>query len=273
MSLLDLLMDQVEHEILKPPFGYPGGKSKSVGRIIPHLPDSKVYVEVFGGSAAVLLAKKPTKLDVYNDRHAGVTAFYQCLRDPKKTERLHDWLELTVHSREDWLICRDTWQDCEDPVERAARWYYMTAYSFASLGRSFGCDIKPPNSVSGKIRNNIKRFGAIHQRFKRVVVENKSWEYLLDKYDSTDTVFYLDPPYVDSQHGSYKYTMSHDDHRRLIRAALACKGYVAISGYTNPVYENQDWDQRVEWESVSLLDGCVHDNKIPITKEVLWLKH
>lgn len=286
-KMLDLLMGlggaEVKDPILKPPFGYPGGKSKSVEKILPHLPHSECYVEVFGGSAAVMLSKRPTKLDVYNDRYAGVVAFYQCMRCPAKMAKLMDWLQNTVHAREEWLICRETWENCDDPVERAARWYYMTAYSFGAQGRHFGSDARAPNSVSGKIFGNMDRFPAIHSRFKRVLVENQDCIDCITKFDTPDTVFYLDPPYIATSGGMYKHEMSHEAHRRLIDKIFDSEGTFVVSGYSNPVYENQDWDDRIEWSQTIARDamvGSAPDREYlqggPIecgtTVEVLWTK-
>ena len=44
-------------EPLKPPFTYYGGKTQVAERIVALLPPHEHYVEPFGGSLAVLLAK------------------------------------------------------------------------------------------------------------------------------------------------------------------------------------------------------------------------
>lgn len=55
--------------ILKPLFNWYGGKSKPQVRdwVLSQLPPHRKYVEVFAGSAAVLLAKVPAEMEVYND--------------------------------------------------------------------------------------------------------------------------------------------------------------------------------------------------------------
>lgn len=266
--------------ILRAPFGYPGGKSRSVQQILPHLPYLKKYIEPFGGSAAVLLARRPSKLEVYNDAYGGVVAFYQCMRDPVMLNQLVEWLGLTVHAKEEFYNCKQTWQKVKDPVERAARWYYMVQSSFGSIGRNWGRQTKK-NSMAGKVRNKLEIFPAIHQRFKGVQVENQDWENCLKDYDSSDAVFYLDPPYVDVYRGTYKNEMSIARHRQLINAIFKCKGFVAISGYSNPLYEENDWDDRHEWDafvsiqSVGRMEGNSKENldeKRSHTKEVLWIK-
>lgn len=49
------------------PFGYFGGKYALSDKIIPLFPEHRTYVEVFGGSGVVLINKKPSDIEVYND--------------------------------------------------------------------------------------------------------------------------------------------------------------------------------------------------------------
>jgi DNA adenine methylase len=268
-------------EYVRAPLNYPGGKSRSVKYIIEHLPYRKVYAEPFGGSAAVMLARHPSPLEVYNDRYGGIVAFYRCIRDKKKMEELCDRLDLTIHAREEWMWCKETW-DLSDDVERAARWYYMIQYSFGGLCRNFGRSTSFKGVLSGKIRNAIKLFSNLHDRFKNVQVENQDWLQCITDYDSHDTVFYIDPPYIDADSGIYKFKMTHEDHRRLLDVIMSLKGFVAVSGYPNPLYDNQKWSERHEWEafvSIQSIGGSGNgkeDLKFQEERksatEVLWIK-
>lgn len=269
--------------ILRAPFGYPGGKSRSIKEILPHLPYRMSYVEPFGGSAAVLLSRKPSDVEVYNDRYGGVVSFYRCIREKKNVEALIDRLEWTVHSREEFVWCKKTWKNVDDDVERAARWYYMVQTSFGSLARNFGRATKQRGTMGIKLKNKLPLLYDIHRRLKNVQVENQDWEQCFRDYDTPDTVFYLDPPYVDASEGTYQFELSKDAHRKLINMALNAQGFVAISGYANPMYDNQDWDERYEWDSFVSIQSlsCATGNKKESmrgqekrghAREVLWIK-
>jgi len=284
MGLFDAI-DKVSNsseaqKILRAPFGYPGGKSRSIKNILPHLPYRKKYIEPFGGSGAVLLARQPSKLEVFNDRYAGVVAFYRCLRDPRMVESLINWLELTIHAKEEFYWCKETWNNVDDPIERAGRWYYMIQSSFGSIGRNWGRQTTK-GSMAGKIRNKLTVFPKIHQRFHNVQVENLDWEECIKEYDSDDAVIYCDPPYVDVHRGTYKNEMSIARHREFISCVMACKGRVVVSGYSNPLYEENDWDDRMEWNAFVSIQSVVNseknkkqgfDTKREHAKEVLWIK-
>lgn len=234
--------------IIKAPFGYPGGKSKSVLKILPHLPVRKTWAEVFGGSAALTLSRTKSPLEVYNDRFGGVCDFYRVIRDETLLYKLIERLDLTVHSREDFLLCRDTWENTQDIVERAARWYYMTEYSFGGQGRNFGRASKEKNPMSGKFKDKLPLFELIHKRMARVTIENQDWRFILKDFDSPDTVFYLDPPYYDSHDIFYKHAMSKQDHKEMLDMVFDCKGFVAVSGYHNELYGSYDWSKILSWK-------------------------
>lgn len=276
--------EETDGVIIRAPFGWPGGKSRSVKFIIPHLPYYKTYCEPFGGSGAVLLGRKVSTLEVYNDRYGGVVAFYRCLRDPKLFDRLVDWLDLTVNAREEWTACVNSWEDVDDPVERAGRWYYMNEYSFGSLGRCWG-RARGGNykGINGKIRNKLQHFPNIHKRFRDVQIENLDAIVCMKQYDTPQTVFYIDPPYVDADPGMYKCKITRDYHSNLIAQIFECEGFVAVSGYSNPLYDNRDWDAVFEWDvsctiqgvrgteknKLAALDGVLQRGSVT---ERLWIK-
>jgi len=277
---LDNASGSKDAKILRAPFAYPGGKSKSLKQILPHLPYRQKYIEPFGGSGAVMLARNPSKLEVFNDRFAGVVAFYRCLKDVSLYQQLIDWLELTVHSREEFHWCKTTWQNVDDPVERAGRWYYMMEASFGSIGRTWGRQVAG-SSMAGKIQNKLPMFQQIHNRFKKIQIENLDWQQCISDYDSEDAVIYCDPPYMDAYRGTYKNEMTPDDHKNFLKTVFKCRGFVAVSGYSNPVYEDNPWDARYEWKafvSIQSVVGTVGNGKLDIVEErghateVLWVK-
>lgn len=258
---------------LKVPFSYPGGKSRSLQYVLPHLPDRDLYCEPFGGSGAVLLARDESQLEIYNDAFGGVVSFYRCMRDPKLFDALVDWLELTVNSKEEFWNFKETWKDCTDDVERAGRWYYISEYSFGSLGRNWGrARGGKYTGVNGRIRRKLGHFTAIHERFANVQVENMDGIDCLKEYDCANGVFYVDPPYnVGDQH-VYEHSV---DHKRLLDTIFNMKGFVALSGYENPLYDSYPWTRTFDWEVRVSIEG--HGNKQKkdtrgTATEKLWIR-
>jgi DNA adenine methylase len=288
LHLLTGTTHRSKQAIIHSAFSYPGSKRKSLDHILPELPYLGTFVEVCGGSGVITLNRKPEKLMVFNDINSGVTAFYRCMRDPKMMKALMEWLDLTVHSREEFVWCRDHWKDHKDDVERAARWYYMHSYSFGALERNFGRCVGEKGTFAGKVRDRILGFPAIHARFRKVQVENLDMFQCMQDYDSVSTVHYVDPPYLPGtvNPGVYTHELSRDQHKRMCRLIGSLKGFVALSGYQNDLYDSFDfWTDKIEWQShVSMKSSAVNDpsnqwgeernlleNRRAAT-EVLWIK-
>lgn len=240
---------QSRESYIRAPFAYPGSKARSLDEILPRLPYTGKYVEVFGGSGAVLLARKESKLEIYNDRFGGIVAFYRCIRDSAKLTKLIERLEIIVHSREEFIWCRDTWENCEDDIERAARWYYALSTSFTSQSRNFGRSLNGTNGIAKKVQNSLKLFEGVHHRIKHVLIENLDWRQCLKDFDDEDTVFYLDPPYLDASSGIYKCSFTKADHAELLERVMELRGFCAVSGYASHLYDSYKWDDRHTWET------------------------
>lgn len=276
LSILRSLDDTTEERssIVRSPFPYLGSKERAIRnhKFLEHLPYGDTWVEAFGGSGVVTLNRRKSKLEVFNDRHSGIVSFYRCIRDKDKCEQLIHRLELTVHSREEFQWCRDTWEhDPIDDVERAARWYYIVNYSFVSKGVAFGRSTKPLVKFAGKFKDKLDNFHALHDRFERVQIENLDWRTVLKDYDSPETVFYLDPPYFDKN--CYQYNMTKIEHVELCTKIFECEGFVALSGYANEIYDTFTWDAKHSWHQRVTATTKANDSiGIQDAEECLWIK-
>lgn len=264
MALMDELDNDPNAEtaqtIIKAAFGWPGGKTKTLKNIIRHLPYMNTWVEVFGGSMALTLARRKSKLEIYNDRYGGVVDFYKCLTDKTMMEALVKRLEVQIHGREYYYWCLSTWEDVKDPVERAARWYYTVQASFGSKGNSFGRATSGSQTMGSKLTTNLVHFPEIHERIKDITMENRCFRDLMKSYDSPTTVFYCDPPYLGSSGSMYKHEFKEQDHREFLETVFKMKGFVAVSGYNNPLYQNQAWDDIHSWEQFVSVEGMKYND-------------
>jgi DNA adenine methylase len=85
--------------VTRPVIRYYGGKWKLADWVISHFPKHRCYVEAFGGAASVLMKKKPSRVEVYNDLSDEVVNLFQVLRDPGTAKELRRRLSLTPFSR------------------------------------------------------------------------------------------------------------------------------------------------------------------------------
>ena len=114
----------------------------------------------------------------------------------------------------------------------------MTKYSFSQMGRNFGRTVKGINRDSGKLIRSMAMFKLIHFRLRKVLIENRSWEEIIPEFDSPDTVFYLDPPYLDTSTGCYVHTMTELQHKQLLDLVFDSEGCFVVSGYGHPLYHD-----------------------------------
>ncbi len=265
---------------IRAPFSYPGNKKESLDHILPLLPATDIFIDTFGGTGVVTLNRRPSRLEVFNDRWSGLIAFYRCIRDAKKLDLLIERLRLCVHSREEFSWCKQTWENCEDDIERAARWYYLIQCSFACRGRFFGRILGPATPISRKISENLPLFHEIHMRFRDVQVENLDFRECFKDYDSSKTTFYLDPPYYENNIYAVQFTKQ--DHIEMLDKIFKLKGFVALSGYSNDLYSKFPWDAIHSWPRKDKMSTMATKTDTSVVAgldvereektEMLWLK-
>lgn len=230
--------------LLRSPINWFGGKGNMVAKLLKFIPSHKIYVEVFGGGASLLFAKEPSPVEVYNDIDSGLVNFFRVLRDKDKFQEFYRKVCLTPYSREEYNYCRSTWEDCDDEVERAYRWFIVARMSFSGeFGHSWSFGVKfSRKGMASKCSSwlsIIDKLPDIHERIMRVQIEHKDFRDLIKTYDTKDTFFYLDPPYVPEtrRSGKYKHEMTDKDHEDLVEILLTIKGKAMLSGYANIIYK------------------------------------
>ena len=229
---------------------YFGGKSaRGAANIIPLFPDHRVYVEPFGGAAGVLLNKAPSPVEVYNDKSGGIVRLMQVVRD--NADELVRRLELTPYARQEWKNCQDCyrseeWAKITDPIEQARIFYVVLSQSFTGTatngGWSFG-GIKHRANVAGGFYNLLENIQIISRRLRSVQIENSEALGLMERWDNTETLFYLDPPYLPETRGQrtkgrkqYEHEMTFEQHEELLNFCLMARASIIISGYSSALY-------------------------------------
>ncbi len=102
-------------------FGWYGGKFNHLNWLLPLLPEATHYCEPFGGSAVVLLNRKPALVETYNDIDGEVVNFFRVLRD--KQEALIQAIGLTPFSKEELRIAVEESIENLSELERARRFF------------------------------------------------------------------------------------------------------------------------------------------------------
>ena len=221
-------------------FGWYGGKFNHLNWLLPLLPNCHHYVEPFGGSAAVLLNREPSPVETYNDIDGEVVNFFRVVRD--KTEDLIKSIAFTPFSREEFYRAISE-NGHQSDIERARRFFVRARQTrtglaqTATLGRWANCKNTSRAGMAGVVSRwlgSIEGMSEVALRLIRVQVENRPAIDLIKLYDSPDTLFYCDPPYVHASRGdskAYGFEMDDEAHRQLAEVLGRCEGMVAVSGY------------------------------------------
>ena len=109
--------------------------------------------------------------------------------------------------------------------------------------------------------NHVERMSEIAARFRAVVIEHKDALELIPRYDSPDTLWYLDPPYNCGY--SFKYRAGVDQ-KAMLGAFKNVSGYVVLSGYENGLYA----DELAGWHMETRPHYNFANRR---TKECLWI--
>jgi DNA adenine methylase len=259
-------------------FGWYGGKYSHLDWLLPLLPETKHYCEPFGGSAAVLVNRKPSPIETYNDIDGDIANFFRVLRNDK--ENLLEAIGLTPFSREEF---EQAIQEPTEPIsdlERARRFFVRARQvrtglaQTASSGRWSHCLLTSRSGMAGAVSRwlgSVEGLSEIAQRLLRVQIEHAPAIEVIRRYDSAETLFYCDPPYPHDSRGdsnAYAYEMTDSDHHELAEVLHSVKGKVAISSYESPLMSELYKD----WQCIEAPSRKVHSVKQDRI-ELLWINY
>ncbi|WP_315125206.1 DNA adenine methylase [Comamonas antarctica] len=261
-----------------PALRYHGAKFRLAPWVMQFFPEHKAYVEPFGGAAGVLLQKPRAYAEVYNDLDADIANFFRVLRDPDQSVRLIELLELTPYARAEFDL---SYQDSDDPIERARRTAVRACMGFGSAGATkgvtgFRIDTARPYGTAQHLWTRYPgQLAAVIERLQGVLIENRPAIEVMRQHDAIDTLHFVDPPYVfetrslrNVVQGCYRHEMTNDQHLELLGTLKCLQGMVVLSGYASALYEQElaGWQLHTTAARISagrgtaLRDECVWIN-------------
>jgi DNA adenine methylase len=229
----------------RPALRWYGGKWRIAPWVIAHLPAHDAYCEPYGGAASVLLRKPPAKIETWNDLHGRLVNFFRVLRDqPQDLIRL---IELTPYARQEYEAAR---APADNPLEDARRFYVLAIQGrVGGAGGLWNHGWRYQRDQTSRVGSEPDEFAAtdhlyaIAGRLKHVQIEHGDALDVLARFDTPNTLHYVDPPYVqaarsDTEHKArYLHELTEDDHQDLAQALGSLQGMVVLSGYPSGLYD------------------------------------
>lgn len=241
----------------RPVMIYNGGKFLLADWVVENLPEHKVYVEPFGGAGSVLMRKPRAKREVYNDLNDEVVNVFRVLREPAKAAELERQLRLTPFSRAEMQLAKKPAPAGQD-IEQARRTIVCAGMRYSKQSN------RAPEQDWATYPDEIPAFV---ERLTGVMIENKDAVELIEFWDSPETLFYCDPPYVHSSRNDsrlYKHELKDEGQLRLLAALRKVQGMVVLSGYASDLYAQA----LIGWSTVERqAKTCTHRK----VTEVLWM--
>lgn len=251
-----------------PPLHYTGGKWKVADWIIGQFPPHDIYVEPFCGGASVFFRKHASQVEVLNDLDGDIINFFDVLRD--QTDVLLRAIERTPWARAEYE--RAVGEPASDPLERARRFYVGCWQSFGGtlVNRSGWRHQRRAQQYTPLTQSWKRRDGLLDaaERLRDAQIDCRPAIDVIQHYDSKDTLFYIDPPYVlgarmSSGKRRYRHEMDDSAHIHLAEVLHEVRGMVVLSGYPSDLYDALygDWTRLEKTATTTGGDSI----------EVLWL--
>lgn len=250
-----------------------GGKAYLANWLSGFIPEHITYVEPFAGGARLLFAKKPSPVEVLNDTDNNLVNLYRCIQNPEKMVKLISFLNETPYARsvfQSWKYGDETTQD---DVEKAGRYYFLCKASFGGDVKRGGFAL--PSKGTGRnpamtYHKSINALEHISKRLQGVTLECLDYKDCISRYDSSKVVFFVDPPYLNSEHYYGMDSFSQEDHLALAELLSGIKAGAMITHYQNSLYDElyKGW-HRFEYSSFKGSHKSTGESK-PVTREILY---
>ncbi len=259
--------------LLRSPINKIGGKAYLSQWLCGFLPEHERYTEPFAGGAKLFFYKESSPIEILNDSDDSLVNLYRCIQNAEKRLRLIAFLNETPYARgvfQSWKYGDET---ILDDIEKAGRYFFLCKASFAgdALKGGFACPSRSTTrNPAMTYQNSIDALEHIAKRLKGVTIENLPYLESIKRYDSEDTLFYCDPPYLNGEHYYGKDSFGQDDHRGLAELLHDIKGKAMVSHYQNSLYDElyRGW-HRYEYQSFKGSYKSEGEEK-PRTREVLY---
>ena len=205
-----------------------GGKRRLADRIFPLFPAHDCYVEPFAGGAALFFLRQPAKVEVLNDINGELVNLYRVVQHHlEEFVRQFKWA-LTSRTVFEWL--KVTRPETLTDIQRAARFFYLQQNAFGGRvdGQSFGTATTAPPLNLLRIEQNLSD---AHLRLSGVYIEHLPWQEVITRYDREHTLFYLDPPYWETEGYGVKFEWHEYEQMAELLGTLKGKAIISLNDH------------------------------------------
>jgi DNA adenine methylase len=264
---------------------YIGGKHRLAHRLVEfcHKTGGDTFVDVFGGSAAVMLAASSqfSKL-IYNDLDGDLVNLFRVVADRQyraELLRILRWLppsrRIFDRDHEIYVAGGHSFGRIKDPVERARCSLYRHLFAFGGKVRNGGFQISAgePGRIKEvqRYRNVLRKVVTVGEIFRGAIIENLDYQDVIRIHGQRkDAVLFVDPPYLGSER-NYSRVFGSSDHVFLAHQLTAAPAHVVCTYYDSPAVRELYPADRWVWHSIKATKNCclTRGNKVQTDEWVI----
>lgn len=266
---------------------YPGGKGINCHRISKLIPEGKKYFEPYCGMASVFGMMTNFDFVALNDIDGTVINIFKVLQNREKCDELLRKLIFTPYSQDEFSLAIDISKNKNSTdIDRAWAFFVAQNQGFAGIAKTYGnwgrvldiCAEYKPKAWQSKISNILWW----HEKLMNVLLDNRDALDFISYWDSEDSVFYLDPPYLQSTRVSskiYSNETNNAHHEKLVQLLLKIRGKAVLSCYDDDIYTplfNNGWE-KINFQTSSMMGSKArntksHNSNVPKRIETLYIK-
>ena len=191
-SMDRILKLDLNEERLPAPFSHPSGKTRLRALVIKLMPEHETYCEPFCGMASIFFAKPPSKKEVLNDLDPNYHTILKFLKEGSES----DWSRIKERN---WRASKERWAELrvskpQGRLDQVFRSMYILRFAFRGLTGTG--NYAASRAMLGWPKSLYDRRDLYRERLKGTAILNQDFETTMKNYDSTSTLFFLDPPYL-----------------------------------------------------------------------------
>jgi DNA adenine methylase len=250
---------------------YIGGKSKIGKWIVPFYDKNmETYVETFGGMFWCFYnmdLKQFPNLNkvVYNDFNPLNYNLFKCVQNPSELLKAINSIDCQKQGvdvtpeiyKEQFVrfqaeVFNQGFSVEPGDYEVAAKYVYILTQVFSGSKPETSNFIDLKGKYKSKyltFRDKLLKPDWIDHFLKITDVENMDFSEVINKYDSTSTYIYLDPPYWKTENYYSNHDFDRNDHERLANTIKNIKGKFSLSYYDFPLLSEWFPKEDYRWES------------------------
>lgn len=256
-------------------FPYVGGKKRWLPKWLPLFPPHRVYVSVFGGTGADVLSKPCSTIEILNDVDGDITNLYRVMR--RREAELVRLVERTLaRSRETYCEAVKCLTDPESGnLERAWAFLVITHQGYRITHPRLQSDpnfagLRADSRCMSQWLTLPQTIEAVCGRLRTVQLEQLDFRDLISKYDGTETLLFVDPPYhpVTRKAGCYVHELTEQHHADLLELLNEVRAKDFLCGYDNELYRSR----LHHWRRREFTTTSPHARRTSRT-EVVWMNY